>query len=146
MLNILDVQFKTGNTTTDPDPTPNPNPDKPTAVDYVKISYVMQNDWGNRQWHVLTIENVSDSVTITSWTATLKVSSSDTMTNANIWGGTYSYDEASGIITISGPSWSPSLAPSSKAEINFQITPPEPELISFEGITSTGEKITTTIN
>ena len=145
-LNILDVQFKTGNTTTDPDPTPNPNPDKPTAVDYVKISYVMQNDWGNRQWHVLTIENVSDSVTITSWTATLKVSSSDTMTNANIWGGTYSYDEASGIITISGPSWSPSLAPSSKAEINFQITPPEPELISFEGITSTGEKITTTIN
>ena len=48
-LNILDVQFKTGNTTTDPDPTPNPNPDKPTAVDYVKISYVMQNDWGSRQ-------------------------------------------------------------------------------------------------
>lgn len=143
-LKILDVQFKTNSNPTDPDPTP--DPDAPTTVDYLKISYVMQNDWGTRQWHVLTIENISDSVTITSWTATLKVSSSDTMASANVWGGTYSYDEASGIITVSGPSWSPSLAPSSKAEVNFQITPPEPKLISFEGITSTGEKITTTIN
>lgn len=155
-LKVLDVQFKTNSQPIDPDPEPDPDPDnpdnpdkpskEPTIVDYLKASYVLQNDWGTRQWYVLTIENTSDTVTIASWTATFKVTSDDTMTNANIWGGTYSYDEASGIITVSGPSWSPSLAPSSKAEVNFQITPPEPELISFEGITSTGEKITTTIN
>lgn len=146
-LNILDIKFKTNSTTDpeptpDPDPNPEPDPDDPsTDIGYITATYTLKSDWGTRQWYVLTIENTSDSETITSWTATFKVTNSDTMTNANFWGGEYSYDESTGLLTFSGPSWSPSLAPSGSVEVNLQITPPAPEPVSFIGITSTGERI-----
>lgn len=155
-LNVLDVKFKTNSTTNPdtpvPDPNPNPNPDpdpdpdEPSGdVDYITATYKIKSDWGNRQWHVLTIENTSETETITSWTATFQVTSSDTMTNANFWGGEYTYDESTGLLTFSGPNWAPTLGPSSSVEINLQITPPAPEPISFVGNTSSGKKITATI-
>ena len=161
-LNVLDVKFKTNISTTDPDPTPDPDPDptpdpdpNPTPdpdpdepsddTDYITTTYELKNDWGTRQWYVLTIQNTSETETIESWIATFKITSSDTLTDANIWGGTYNYDEESGLLTISGPSWSPSISPTSSAEVNLQITPPAPEAISFVGTTSTGETITATI-
>ena len=153
-LNVLDVKFKTNSTTNpdtpvpdpNPNPDPDPDPDEPSGdVDYITATYKIKSDWGNRQWHVLTIENTSETETITSWTATFQVTSSDTMTNANFWGGEYTYDESTGLLTFSGPNWAPTLGPSSSVEINLQITPPAPEPISFVGNTSSGKKITATI-
>ena len=156
-LDVLDVLFKTNSITPDPDPNPNPDPDPDPnpdpdpdpnpgpSVDYITATYEMKNDWGTRQWHVLNIENTSTTETITSWTVTFKVTSTETMNNANIWGGDYKYDEENGIITVTGPSWSPTLPPSGKVEVNLQISPPAPEAISFVGITSSGEKVTATI-
>lgn len=153
-LNVLDVKFKT-NSTTNPDtpvpdpnpvPDPDPDPDEPSGdVDYITATYEIKSDWGTRQWYVLTIENTSETETITSWTATFQVTSSDTMTNANFWGGEYTYDESTGLLTFSGPNWAPTIEPSSSVEINLQITPPAPEPISFVGNTSSGKKITATI-
>lgn len=142
-LDILDIIFKTNSVTPDPDPDPNPDPEP--SVDYITATYEMKNDWRTRQWYVLNIENTSTTETITSWTVTFKVTSTETMNNANIWGGDYKYDEETGIITVTGPSWSPTLPPSGKAEVNLQISPPAPEPISFIGITSSGDKVTATI-
>lgn len=144
-LNILDVKFKTSGTTPNPDPTPDPDPD-PGDVSYIYITYEMKNDWGSRQWHVLNIKNTSETETITSWTVTFKVTSKDTMTNANLWGGNYTYDEENGIITVTGPSWAPTLPPGGTAEVNLQVAPPAPEAVSFVGITSSGNTITAAIN
>ena len=145
-LNVLDINFKTNNTI---NPTPNPDPDVPndpsSNVDYINATYKMKSDWGTRQWYVLTIENTSETETITSWNATFKVTSSDTMTNANFWGGEYTYDESTGLLTFSGPNWAPTLGPSSSVEVNLQITPPAPEPVSFAGITSSGKRIIATI-
>lgn len=145
-LNVLDVKFKTNSTTNPDTPVPDPDPDEPSGdVDYITANYEIKSDWGTRQWHVLTIENTSETETITSWTATFQVTSSDTMTNANFWGGEYTYDESTGLLTFSGPTWAPTIEPSSSVEINLQITPPAPEPISFVGNTSSGKKITATI-
>lgn len=146
-LNILDVKFKT-DSITDPDPTPDPDPDPDDpsdSVDYLTATYTLKNDWGTRQWYVLTVENTSKTKTITSWNAIFKVTDSNTMNDHNIWGGDYTYDESTGIITIIGPSWAPTIEPSSSVEVNLQITPPAPELISLVGITSSGETVTATI-
>ena len=67
------------------------------------------------------------------------------MTNANFWGGEYTYDESTGLLTFSGPNWAPTLGPSSSVEVNLQITPPAPEPVSFAGITSSGKRIIATI-
>ena len=145
-LNVLDINFKTNNPI---NPTPNPDPDVPndpsSNVDYINATYKMKSDWGTRQWYVLTIENTSETETITSWNATFKITSSDTMTNANFWGGEYTYDESTGLLTFSGPNWAPTLGPSSSVEVNLQITPPAPEPVSFAGITSSGKRIIATI-
>lgn len=119
--------------------------DIPT-IEYINANYSTLYNWGSSKQYTFKVENTSDTVTIHSWSATFNIPNDATINS--LWGGEKLYDEVTRILTISGPTWSPSLSPKSSAEINMIInsssgTPPT--ALDFVGITSTGEKVRTTI-
>lgn len=150
-LEVIGVSFTTSssnpNTPGEGDNDDNNN-DTITKVDYVDAILKITGGWANTSTYILGVKNNSDSVTISSWTATIAFPQGSTV--SSLWGGNHNYDEATGILTLHGPDWSPSLSPSGNAEVNMYMdtgiaAPYTPETGEFIGTCSTGEKIKTNI-
>ena len=119
-----------------------------TTVDYIKSTLNITGGWGNITTYILKITNESNN-TIQFWDAdiTFPIGSS---INA-LWGGENKYDEKTGVLSLEGPSWSPSLGPNGSIEVNIYMdtgnpTPYRPTLGKFKATTSTGEKIISDIS
>ena len=150
-LEVIGVSFTTSSnnpdTPGDGDNDDNNN-DNITTVDYVDAILKITGGWSNTSTYILNVKNNSDSVTISSWSATITFPQGTTV--SSLWGGSYNYDESTGILTLHGPDWSPSLSPSGNTEVNFYMdtgitAPYTPEIGSFIGTCSTGEKIKSNI-
>lgn len=90
------------------------------TVSYITPELSVTGGWGNVSTYIFKVTNTSSDITLSSWTAKLVFPPNSTI--SSLWGGEYSYDEASGILTLHGPSWASSLSPNSSVEVNIFMT------------------------
>ena len=127
------------------------NSDEATTVEtvnYIVPELNVTGGWGNVSTYVFKVTNTSSDVSLSSWTAKLVFPSNSTI--SSLWGGEYSYDEASGILTLHGPSWAPTLNPNSSVEVNVFMTTEYPagyvpKAESFTAKTNEGNNIVASI-
>lgn len=146
VFNALGAKFFTDGGTTDPDVPDNPDPDNPGSdlpvVEEISGVLTLLYDWVASKQYVLTIENASDTYAITSFVATVYIPEGFEVNTA--WSAVWSFDPETRILTMSGPDWDPTIPPSSKIEINIQLTTPtedQPYLVDFVGVNENGEQV-----
>lgn len=130
----LGVKFFTDEGTIEPEPD---NPDKPDIPSTINVNSGIQilYDWGASKQYVFAINNNTDSV-ISSWTTKIHVPSNYTI-NA-LWSATWNYDAETSILTMSGPSWDPTIPANAKFEVNMNVsTPTEDEIYIIEAFVTT---------
>lgn len=141
VFNVIGAKFFTDGGTTDPDVPDNPGNDLPVGQDISGVLTLLYN-WGAAKQYVLTIENASDTHTITSFVATVYIPEGFKVNTA--WCAVWNFNSETRILTISGPNWAPTIPPSSKMEINIQLNTPteeQPYLIDFIGVNENGEEV-----
>lgn len=117
------------------------------SVDYINPVLSNTGGWGNISTYVLKVTNNSDN-TIHFWESDILFPQNSNIDT--IWGGEHTYDASTGILTLAGPSWAPSINPHQSIEVNVymntnQPAPYTPTLGKFRATTTTGEKIITDV-
>lgn len=132
----------------DPQKTENSLNENIIESDLITPTLTITGGWGKLSTYILKVVNNSSNITLTSWSAEITFPK-DSIINS-LWGGTYKYDSSSGVLTIQGPDWEPSLSPYNSATVNMHITTPNsypytPTVLKFTGVTATKDTIKTDI-
>lgn len=116
----------------------------PIDVDYINPNLNITGGWGTTSTYIFTVKNSSPTETIESWSLDITFPIGTKLSSC--WGGTYTYNTDTGILTIKGPDWAPTLPPDASAEVNFfmdtgQAPPYTPIVGQFTAKTVNGIKI-----